>query len=47
MNRSDTFIYLLSKYPWTDYEWEKRTGITRATFGNNRKIAVKMLKLKL
>jgi len=46
MNRSDTFIYLLSKYPWTDYEWEKRTGITRATFGNNRKNSGQNVKAK-
>ena len=31
------FMLLLSKKPWTDYEWAKQTGITRATFGNNRK----------
>ena len=31
------FMLLLSKKPWTDYEWAKKTGITRATFGNNRK----------
>ncbi len=31
------FMLLLGKKPWTDYEWAKRTGITRATFGNNRK----------
>tara|TARA_Y100000817_G_C16725308_1_gene485465 strand:+ start:46 stop:363 length:318 start_codon:yes stop_codon:yes gene_type:complete len=31
------FRLLLSKKPWTDYEWAKKTGITRATFGNNRK----------
>ena len=37
MNRSEMFMSLLSKKPWTDYEWAKRTGITRATFGNNRK----------
>jgi len=30
-------MLLLGKKPWTDYEWAKRTGITRATFGNNRK----------
>ena len=37
MNRSEIFMLLLGKKPWTDYEWAKRTGITRATFGNNRK----------
>ncbi len=37
MNRSEMFRLLLSKKPWTDYEWAKKTGITRATFGNNRK----------
>ena len=37
MNRSEMFMLLLGKKPWTDYEWAKRTGITRATFGNNRK----------
>ena len=37
MNRSEMFMLLLGKKPWTDYEWAKRTAITRATFGNNRK----------
>ena len=37
MNRSEMFMLLLGKKPWTDYEWAKRTRITRATFGNNRK----------
>jgi len=37
MNRSKMFMLLLSKKPWSDYEWAKQTGITRATFGNNRK----------
>ena len=37
MNRSEMFMLLLGKKPWTDYEWAKRTGKTRATFGNNRK----------
>ena len=37
MNRSEMFMLLLGKKPWTDYEWAKRSGITRATFGNNRK----------
>jgi len=37
MNRSEIFTTLLEKRPWTDYEWEKRTNITRATFGNNRR----------
>ena len=37
MNRSEMFMLLLGKKPWTDYGWAKRTGITRATFGNNRK----------
>jgi hypothetical protein len=37
MNRSELFMLLLGKKPWTDYEWAKRTKITRATFGNNRK----------
>jgi len=46
MNRSETFIYLLSKKPWTDYEWEKQTGITRATFGNNRKNSGQNVKAK-
>ena len=36
MNRSEMFMLLIGKKPWTDYEWAKRTGITRATFGNNR-----------
>ena len=31
------FMLLLGKKPWTDYEWAKQSGITRATFGNNRK----------
>ena len=30
-------MLLLGKKPWTDYEWAKQSGITRATFGNNRK----------
>tara|TARA_B110000003_G_C16588076_1_gene510699 strand:- start:121 stop:1383 length:1263 start_codon:yes stop_codon:yes gene_type:complete len=46
MNRSDTFIHLLSKKTWTDYEWEKQTGITRATFGNNRKNSGQSVKAK-
>ena len=46
MNRSETFIYLLSKKTWTDYEWEKQTGITRATFGNNRKNTGQSVKAK-
>ena len=46
MNRSETFIYLLSKKTWTDYEWEKQTGITRATFGNNRKNTGQTVKAK-
>ena len=37
MNRSEMFMLLLGKKPWTDYEWAKRTGKTRATYGNNRK----------
>jgi len=37
MNRSEIFTTLVEKRPWTDYEGEKRTNITRATFGNNRK----------
>ena len=37
MDRSEMFMLLLGKKPWTDYGWAKRTGITRATFGNNRK----------
>lgn len=37
---------LLNKKPWTDYEWEKRTGTTRATFGNNRKNKGKNVKVK-
>ena len=36
MNPSEIFMLLLGNNPWTDYEWAKRTGITRATFGNNR-----------
>ena len=44
MNRSEMFMSLLSKKPWTDYEWAKRTGITRATFGNNRKNDGKTIK---
>ena len=46
MNRSETFIFLLSKKPWTDYEWEKQTGITRATIGNNRKNGGQNVKAK-
>ena len=46
MNRSETFIHLLSKKTWTDYEWEKQTGITRATFGNNRKNTGQTVKAK-
>ena len=46
MNRSEIFIFLLGKKPWTDYEWEKQTGITRATFGNNRKNSGKNVKAK-
>jgi len=46
MNRSDIFIHLLSKKTWTDYEWEKQTGITRATFGNNRKNSGQSVKAK-
>ena len=46
MNRSETFIYLLSKKTWTEYEWEKQTGITRATFGNNRKNTGQTVKAK-
>ena len=46
MNRSETFIHLLSKKTWTDYEWEKQTGITRATFGNNRKNSGQSVKAK-
>ena len=37
MNRSKMFTLLFGKKPWSDYEWAKRSGITRATFGNNRK----------
>ena len=37
MNQSEMFMLLLGKKPWTDYLWAKRSGITRATFGNNRK----------
>ena len=44
MNRSEMFMLLLGKKPWTDYEWAKRTGITRATFGNNRKNNGKKIK---
>ena len=44
MNRSEVFMLLLRKKPWTDYEWAKRTGITRATFGNNRKNKGKNIK---
>jgi len=46
MNRSEMFMLLLGKKPWTDYEWAKRTGITRATFGNNRKNNGKRIKAK-
>jgi len=31
------FMSLIAKKTWSDYEWDKRTGITRATFKNNRK----------
>ena len=37
MNRSQMFSHLFSLKTWTEYEWSKRTGITRTTFGNNRK----------
>jgi len=46
MNRSEMFMLLLGKKPWTDYEWDKRSGITRATFGNNRKTNGKKIKAK-
>ena len=46
MNRSEIVIHLLSKKTWTDYEWEKQTGITRATFGNNRKNTGQTVKAK-
>lgn len=46
MNRSEIFVLLLGKKTWTDYEWEKRSGITRATFGNNRKNNGKRIKAK-
>ena len=46
MNRSEIFIHLLSRKTWTDYEWEKQTGITRATFGNNRKNTGQTVKAK-
>ena len=44
MNRSEMFMLLLNKKPWTDYEWAKQTKITRATFGNNRKNEGKNIK---
>lgn len=44
MNRSELFMLLLGKKPWTDYEWAKQTKITRATFGNNRKNEGKNIK---
>ena len=37
MNRSEMFMLLYGKKPWSDYQWAKQTGITTATFGNNRK----------
>ena len=37
MNRSKMFLFLLGCKTWTNYKWSKETGITRATFGNNRK----------
>ena len=37
MNRSEMFSHLFNLKTWTEYEWSKRTGITRTTFGNNRK----------
>ena len=46
MNRSEVFMLLLRKKPWTDYEWQKQSGITRATFGNNRKNNGKRIKAK-
>jgi hypothetical protein len=46
MNRSEMFMLLLGKKPWTDYEWDKRSGITRATFGNNRKTNGENIKAK-
>ena len=46
MNRSEMFMLLLGKKPWTDYGWAKRTGITRATFGNNRKTNGEKIKAK-
>ena len=30
-------MLLYGKKPWSDYQWAKQTGITTATFGNNRK----------
>lgn len=44
MNRSEMFMLLIGKKPWTDYEWAKQTKITRATFGNNRKNEGKNIK---
>ena len=38
------FMLLLDKKPWTDYQWAKESGITRATFGNNRKNNGKKIK---
>jgi len=46
MNRSKMFLFLLENMPLTNYEWAKRTGITRATFGNNRKNDGKNIKVK-
>jgi hypothetical protein len=46
MNRSKMFLFLLESMPLTNYEWAKRTGITRATFGNNRKSDGKNIKVK-
>ena len=46
MNRSEVFMLLLGKKPWTDYQWQKQSGITRATFGNNRKNNGKRIKAK-
>ena len=37
MNRSDMFMHLINLKPWTDYEWAKKTDLTRTTIGNNRR----------
>ena len=31
------FMHLINLKPWTDYEWAKKTDLTRTTIGNNRR----------